>query len=162
LDTLLLIEQKTGIQMNLIFNAKNLSELCALLDDNDAGDVFVYKASYGGIDDPEMHRLKNQYIDARKDILNYLNDESVMDTPLNDARDAKHGWDGIKTVRDIALICQNEGFEYGLLHKSGFLGVDDPIVHKLINDYASKHYELLKYLAVDFLYTKRSVFTPMN
>ena len=48
--------------MNLLFDAKTLSELGTLLDDNDAEDVFVYKASYGGIDDPEMHRLKNQYI----------------------------------------------------------------------------------------------------
>jgi hypothetical protein len=148
--------------MDSISNANTLSELCTLITQNSVADVFIYKASFGGINDDEMHRLKNQYIDARKDILAYLNDESVMDTVLNEVRDAEHGWDGLTTVRDIALICQNEGFEYGLLHKSGFLGVDDPVVHGLINVYTSKHYELLKYLKVDFMYTEPSVFVPMS
>jgi hypothetical protein len=143
-------------------NVKTLSDLCKLLDEHDADQVFVYKASYGHINNAEMHRLKNQYIDARKAIFNYLNDESVMDTPLNEARDAEHGWDGITTVRDIALVCQNEGFEYGLLHKSGFLGVDDPIVHQLIRAYSDAHCELLKFLNVDFMQTTPSVFVPMS
>lgn len=148
--------------MSFIINANTLSDLCTLVSNNSVSDVFVYKASFEGINDIEMHRIKNQYIDARKDILAYLNDESVMDTPLNDARDAEHGWDGLTTVRDIALICQYEGFEYGLLHKSGFLGVDDSVVHRLIKLYSEKHYELLKYLGVDFIYSKPSVFIPMN
>ena len=148
--------------MLTISNANTLSDLCTLVSQNSVAEVFVYKASFGNIEDAEMHQLKNQYIDARKDVLAYLNDESVMDTPLNEVRDAKHGWDGIKTVRDIALICQYEGFEYGLLHKSGFLGVDDPIVHKLIRTYSAKHYELLEYLGVDYMYTTPSVFVAMN
>lgn len=138
------------------------SDLCTLVSQNSLADVFVYKASFGDIKDVEMHQLKNKYIDARKDILAYLNDESVMDTVLNEARDAEHGWDGLTTVRDIALICKNEGFEYGLLHKSGFLGVDDPLAHKLIKAYSDKHYGLLKYLGIEFMYTKPSVFVPMN
>ncbi len=147
--------------MSSIFNASTLSALCTLIEQNSVADVFFYKASFGNIKDAEMHNLKNQYIDARQAILTYLNDESVMDTPLNEVRDAEHGWDGLTTVRDIALICQNEGFEYGLLHKSGFLGVDDPVVHKLINTYASNHYALLKYLGVDHMQSTPSKFIPL-
>lgn len=80
--------------------------------------MIVYKASFGDINDVEMHNLKSQHIDARKDILAYFNDYSVMDTPLNDARDAEHGWDGITTV------------------------------HALIKSYADKYYKLLEYLGV--------------
>lgn len=145
-----------------IFTVETVSDLCALVSESSLSEIFIYKASFSKIDDPKMHLLKSQYIDARKCILEYLNDESVMDTPLNEVRDAEHGWDGVTTVRDIALTCQYEGFEYGLLDKSSFLGVDDPVVHKLIQAYASSHYALLEYLGVEFVRTNPSVFIPMS
>jgi hypothetical protein len=144
------------------FNVKKLSDLSTLVSQNSLAEVFVYQASFDNINDVELHQLKNQYIDSKKNVLAYLNDGAVMDTPFNVVRDEAHGWEGLTTVRDIALTCQNEGLEYGLLHKSSFLGVDDPVVHELINAYSNSHYALLKYLGADFIYTKPSVFTLMG
>jgi hypothetical protein len=139
-----------------------LPELKALVEEYGATEVFVYKASYSNIDDPVMHQRKNAYIDARQAVLTYLNDESVMHTPINEARAELHGWDGIATVADIAHVCEHEGFEYGLLHKSSFLGVDDPTVHALIADYANAHYALMEHLQIDCVRSTSEPFVPLN
>jgi hypothetical protein len=144
-----------------IFSITSLDTLRAAMAEFELTDILTNKAIFGAINDNVMHTLKNKHIDARIALVAYLNDETVMDTPFNDARDAKHGWDGLSTVRDIALTCVVEGFEYGLLHKSSFLGVDDATVHALINDFALSYYAFYDYLEVETMRTTLTHFEPI-
>ena len=66
-----------------------------------------------------------------------------------------------KTPQEIKEVLENEGFEYGILHKSSFLGVDDAKFHALKSEFEDAHYALNDAVGIEYTRTATKAFVPM-
>lgn len=141
---------KTIDDLALYVNGFNLDECITSVDD------------FNNIQHKLFQTAKTTYFNAKRTLQSYLEDSSVQNTPINSNRMAKHGWDSYHTIQAVNLLLEREGFEYGMLHKSSFLSVDDEKFHSLRSEFAKAHYELLETIGVDdIVRTTIRPFVPM-
>jgi len=136
----------------------SLEQLRELLYDYNIFELFEVTADYVNFKDDVFQSLLANYSKNIKALKTHLNNPLVQETPIDEARDAEFGWEGYNSIACVNYACDNEGFEYGLLHKSGFNNVNDPLFHKLLRLYANSHYALMAHIGFDGIFTKMSEF----
>ncbi len=144
------------------FDVKTIDDLAAYITGYNLDECITNVNDFNDIQHELFQTAKATYFNAKQALLDYLKDDDVQNTPINSKRMAKHGWDGFNTIQEVNLLLKIEGFEYGILHKSSFLSVDDEKFHSLRSDFAKAHYELLEVIGVsDIVRTTIRPFVPM-
>jgi hypothetical protein len=152
---------KTPVIEHIRVHATNVSELTPLCEHFDFEEVFNHNNTFEKISDKDFHDAKDAYLSARDTLTNYVFDTNNHDTPLCPIREEKHGWNGYATVKDVTCVIGNEGFIYGLLHKSCFSGVNDAQFHALNNTFAHAYYALCKVIGYACVTSNIKPFDPM-
>lgn len=119
------------------------------------------KDDFNHIDDATFQAAKVNYFDTKQALRDYIDNEDNHYTPINEKREAEHGWDGINTVQFVQLVLESHGFEYGILHKSSFLAVDDAKFHELKVAFINAHYALCDSVGLEYTRTIDKPFVPM-
>jgi hypothetical protein len=143
-------------------DVKTLDDLALYIEGYNLEECITSVDDFNHIENALFQAAKATYFDTKKALKSHLEDEFFQDTPINDNRMAEHGWDGYFTIENVNAMLEGEGFEYGILHKSSFLSVDDALFHSLRSEFAKAHYALLETIGASHIVsTDIRPFVPM-
>ncbi len=142
-------------------SVKTLDDLKEFAKEWGLGEQINSATDFVHISDFAFQTARTAYVITKQALRDYINDKNNHDTPINEKRHAEHGWDNIATIEDVQLVLENEGFEYGILHKSSFLGVDDAKFHALKSEFEDAHYALNDAVGIEYTRTATKAFVPM-
>lgn len=144
------------------YDVKTMDDLVLYVEGYSLEECITSAEDFNNIDNDAFQAAKNAYFETKQALQSHLEDESNHNTPINSKRMAEHGWEGLNTVYCVNEMLECEGFEYGILHKSSFLSVDDATFHQLKNEFVQSHYALCEAIGLsDIVRTTAKPFIPM-